>query len=973
MPEHQKQENMNRSTTLQVTTAIRAEQLRQLLEGIPAAAAGNLLVAVMVAAVLWNTVPLTSVQVWSATFTVIQLARLALWITGKLSLNDTGTLRRLMLLRTGALLSGAGWGALPVFLFPDSLIHQVILPFVIAGVTGAAVAALAVDRASALLFVVAALAPLIVRLFMQGGDVDIAMAGMALVYLAYLAAAARRGEQAFIKLLTYREQASRQNTRLQEAQRMAQLGSWYLDLPSGQLQWSDQTFCICGVVPDAGPMSLDRYMSCVHPDDREWLRHANKAALAGTSYDIEHRIVKPGGDMRWVHARGVVNRDASGIAQSISGTVQDITDRNQAFYEREREHQALNHHAIVSTADSAGNIISVNEKFCEISGYSRDELIGHNHRILKSGEHPPGFYQNLWRTISRGDVWQGEVCNRRKDGRLYWVESTITPFLDETGKPYQYISIRTDITHVRAAETSLRASESRLNFLVSSSPVTIYTCAATSPFDVSYMSQNIKQMMGYEPEQFTRNSDFWAENIHPDDRQQVFYELEQLLEHDTHGQEYRYRLSDGSYRWVHDEMRLIRDAAGNPVEIIGYWGDITSRKQDEQALIAARDEADRANRAKSEFLSNMSHELRTPMNAILGFGQLLEYDKALSAVHRENVQEIVKAGHHLLQLINEVLDLARIESGHIDLSLEPVEVCPVIHECLNLVAAIANKRDIKISHSKLEGAAVRADRMRLKQALLNLISNAIKFNRDSGSVQIDVRQAGTDRLRIVVSDTGQGIAAQHLRELFQPFNRLNAEASGVEGTGIGLTITRSIVEMMGGTVEVESKVGIGSTFWIELPRESLPDAARPGKRTATAGSTPEGQSHTNETCTVLYIEDNPANLKLVAQILGLHPHIHLITAHTALLGIELALAHHPELILLDINMPGMSGYQVLEVLKAEASLKTIPVVAVTANAMAHDIERGKAAGFADYLIKPLDIPRFTTVVDNLLAINNHQK
>jgi hypothetical protein len=259
---------------------------------------------------------------------------------------------------------------------------------------------------------------------------------------------------------------------------------------------------------------------------------------------------------------------------------------------------------------------------------------------------------------------------------------------------------------------------------------------------------------------------------------------------------------------------------------------------------------------------------------------------------------------------------------------------------------------------------VRADRTRLRQVLLNLLSNAIKYNREGGSVRLEVRPKGTDRLRIQVTDTGPGIAATRLTELFQPFNRLDAENSGIEGTGIGLTITRRIVEMMGGTVDVESEVGVGSTFWIELPLESAPE---PGLERAAVGSATPARRMKAAQHTVLYIEDNPSNLRLVAQILGHRQHIHLLTAHTPELGIELALARRPELILLDINMPGMDGYQVLSVLKSKASLKNTPVVAITANAMPKDIERGMAAGFCEYLTKPLDVVTFHKVVDTYLA------
>lgn len=383
-----------------------------------------------------------------------------------------------------------------------------------------------------------------------------------------------------------------------------------------------------------------------------------------------------------------------------------------------------------------------------------------------------------------------------------------------------------------------------------------------------------------------------------------------------------------------------------------------------EELQRAKDEAESSSRAKSDFLSSMSHEMRTPMNAILGFSQYLEIED-LSEAHKNSVREIYKAGVHLLALIDQVLDLAKIESGSFDLSLEPIEVRSVVDECLTLVEPLADKRAIHIDYSGWDGAAVRADRVRLKQALLNLISNAIKYNREGGSVRLSVVARNAGYLQILVRDTGVGIDAEKLTGLFQAFNRLGAENSAIEGTGIGLTITRRIVEMMGGTVDVESEVGLGSTFWIELPQEAI--AVR-SERPAQVGAgdvlkpSDGGAQHT-----VLYIEDNPTNLRLVTQILGRRKHIHLLTAHTPQLGIELALTRRPELILLDINMPGMDGYQVLKRFQAEEKLRSIPVVAITANAMPRDIERGMEAGFTDYLTKPINMARFDAVLDQLLS------
>lgn len=762
------------------------------------------------------------------------------------------------------------------------------------------------------------------------------------------------------------------------------------------------------------------------------------------------------------------------------------------LYEREREHLAVDHHAIVSIADVKGKIIYVNDLFCRISGYSRNELLGQDHRILKSDEHSPDFYRDLWRTIANGEVWNGVICNLAKDGTPYWVDSTITPFMSDDGKPYQYVSIRTDITPQRLAERAALRAEERLrrgqryanigtwewhipsgelfwteriaplfgyhegdletsyeNFIGAVHPDdrqalldAVSACIEHDvPYDIEHRvvwpdgtvrwlmergrvqrdtegnpltmlgvvqdiddrkraevdlaereqqlleaqslasignwcadfktgelrwSDEVYRIFGFEPQSFQPTVEAFHASVHPEDKGAVRASLGQAAETGTHDVVHRILRPDGSVRYVHEMARLQLDEAGRSTEIMtGTVQDVTERVEFEKALIAAREEADRANKAKSEFLSSMSHELRTPMNAILGFGQLMEYDDTLPEEHRDSVDEILRAGNHLLELIGDVLDLAKIESGVVDLSLEPVEVCGVVEECLGLIAPLAKKRDIKISHQGLQGAAVRADRMRLKQVLLNLLSNAIKYNRPGGSVSLEVRQEGDDRLRIQVDDTGKGIPADRLDALFQPFNRLGAETGAIEGTGIGLTITWNIVEMMGGMLDVESEVGVGSTFAISLPVESLSDAY-PLDDAADASGFESGSDGKAGKYSVLYIEDNPSNIKLVSQVLGRVPHLRLTTAHTPDLGIELALAQQPDLILLDINMPGMDGYKVLEVLRSEAGLESVPVIAVTASAMPHDIERGRAAGFTDYLTKPLDVTRFLATVNHCL-------
>ena len=390
-----------------------------------------------------------------------------------------------------------------------------------------------------------------------------------------------------------------------------------------------------------------------------------------------------------------------------------------------------------------------------------------------------------------------------------------------------------------------------------------------------------------------------------------------------------------------------------------------------QGLVHARLAAENANRAKSEFLSSMSHELRTPLNAIMGFGQLLANTNiALPDVKRlEFTRHIVNAGSHLLDLINEILDLARIESSGVMLSLEPVAIDDVLQECRTMIAPTAQRSRIRLLFPQALQESVIADRTRLRQVLLNLISNAVKYNSDGGSVTVDVRAGANGNVRIAVQDTGAGLRPDQLASLFQPFNRLGQEAGKVEGTGIGLVVTKRLIELMGGTIGVESTVGVGSVFSIELKAATQARPAMPASaRSAATPAAPRAAAALGETSPlVLHVEDNPANLRLVREILEMRGDVRQLSAPDARLGIDLARAHLPQIILLDINLPGMSGLEALAVLQADPVTARIPVVAITANAMAGDVSRGLAAGFFRYVTKPIEMDRLNDAVDAALT------
>ena len=403
--------------------------------------------------------------------------------------------------------------------------------------------------------------------------------------------------------------------------------------------------------------------------------------------------------------------------------------------------------------------------------------------------------------------------------------------------------------------------------------------------------------------------------------------------------------------------------------------DVTERKLLDHAieeqnveLKRARAAAEKANLAKSDFLSSMSHELRSPLNAILGFAQLIKSDSPPpTSSQTESIDQILHAGWYLLELINEILDLAQIESGRLALSREPTSLTEVMFECQAMIEPQAQKRGLKMTFPVFDVPCfVDADRTRLKQVLINLLSNAIKYNQPNGTVVVDVdRVKGTpERVRVSVKDSGAGLPPDMLLQLFQPFNRLGQERNAEEGTGIGLVMSKRLVELMGGEIGVESTVGFGSVFWFELNSTAAPQLA---VDRAGPAANPETQvQHGTPLRTLLYVEDNPANLKLIEQLIARRKDMRLLTARDGDLGIQLARDNQPEVILMDINLPGISGIEALRILRADPATAHIPIVALSANAMPRDIEKGLQAGFFRYLTKPIKVDEFMQTLDEVL-------
>ncbi len=399
--------------------------------------------------------------------------------------------------------------------------------------------------------------------------------------------------------------------------------------------------------------------------------------------------------------------------------------------------------------------------------------------------------------------------------------------------------------------------------------------------------------------------------------------------------------------------------------LINLYRQMNEQRRLNEALKAEHDRAERASQAKTEFLSSMSHELRTPLNSILGFAQLLQNSRTpLNERQKRQTDQIIRSGRHLLSLINEVLDLARIEAGKMQVSIEPVCLGDVIQEALETLSPQANEAGIQMKWLKSDSCQyrVRADYTRLHQILINLLSNAIKYNRPGGQVELFCQLREETRIRVIVKDTGKGIPANRMSELFQPFNRLDADHGTIEGSGVGLALTRKLVHLMQGEIGVESVEAEGSEFWFELPLESshAGSNSKPEAETAIAdlASTPEQQ--------VLYIEDNPANQRLMIELFEEMGSCDLVCVNTAEEGIERACSEPPDLILMDIDLPGMSGFQAQQLLQRNPLTAQIPVLAVSASASTRDIRRAREAGFVDYLTKPLDLIMFMDRVAQIL-------
>jgi PAS domain S-box-containing protein len=610
----------------------------------------------------------------------------------------------------------------------------------------------------------------------------------------------------------------------------------------------------------------------------------------------------------------------------------------------------------------------VNARLAEMVGYSEQELMSRTPLDLT---HPEDLAESQ-RLVKEmlGGVERCCVEKRylRKSGDILWATRTACIIRDKDGNARDFLVMIEDITERKRAEEAVREGQRKLEaaleanqLIMDNSQDVICTIDETGRFLT--INEASEAMWGFLPDELIGRRHM--ELVHPDDHLATEKSAAEIIETG--------RITDFVNRYIRKDGSIVSvlwsaswSASKKMFFCVAH--DVTERSRIEAALRDAKEEADRANHAKSEFLSRMSHELRTPLNAILGFGQLLERQNPTEQ-QRARVDHIMSAGRHLLNLINEVLDLSRIEAGHLQLSVEPVAVADVLDEALDLMRPLAAAREMQLVMDARLGKDlfVLADRQRLKQVLLNLLTNAVKYTAIRGHIAVSVQHSGSTTTRIVVTDTGAGIAAEKLVRLFTPFDRLDVEQSGVEGTGLGLALCRRLMHAMAGDIGVKSVAGKGSAFWIELPAVDSPLKALRSNRTRAvdnASMTGAGK--------ILYIEDNLSNLMLVEQMLAEQPGIELLTAMTGGLGLELARQHSPDLILLDLHLPDMRGHEVLERLRQDEITRDIPVVVISADATTRQIQRLMAAGARSYLTKPLDIGELFGAIDEAMRTHVRQ-
>ena len=755
---------------------------------------------------------------------------------------------------------------------------------------------------------------------------------------------------------------------------LAGVAIWRHDLATDRVHYSAQAYAGVDLPPRPEGVPLDEVRALIHPDDLQQVRASAEIALrSDRPTDTEARYRRNDGQWRTLMTRRVVQRDADGRPLAFLGVALDVTERideSRRAAELGRRFELATRAAGIGYWSQEGRSERArwSDQLRAIHGVGPDAVLPTLIEWLEGYVHPEDRSDvrrrfSDWQKSGRRNL-EADFRIVRSDGEIRFL---ITHSRVEGRVPNNLLfGLVIDITERRSVELALQQAGERASLAARGAGLGAWEVDLRD--DSAYWDEQMWRLRGLVPRAQPPSADERLAMVHPDDRESVLNSMESATADDTPANyEFRIVLPDGGVRWLASRSMQVRDDSGHTVRRIGVNWDVTDSRTAE-AVRQEREIALRESQAKSKFLARMSHELRTPLNAVLGFAQLLmSEDKGsdpAAVSRRRRVDHIRAAGQHLLELINDVLDLSSLEGGEVRVALEPVPLAPVVAQTVSLLESLLREKHVELVCGPLAVVPL-ADATRLRQLLLNLLSNAIKYNRHGGRVTIDAEQRGSGVI-VRISDTGRGMNELQLRHLFEPFNRLGIEREGIEGTGIGLAIVKALVERMGGSVHVQSTVGVGSLFELHLAdgstRPMAPPAAPPTTRPlplADADKPPRG--------TLLYVEDNPVNALIISELIARRADLRLHIAEDGLSGVRKAVELRPDLVLLDMQLPDIDGHEVLRRLRADAATENIPVIALSANAMPDDIDRALRAGMSDYWTKPLDFRAFMASIDALFG------
>ena len=713
------------------------------------------------------------------------------------------------------------------------------------------------------------------------------------------------------------------------------------------------------------------FLNFTHPEDRErnLVLRQNLGRDSKHTFEMEKRYLRKDGQWIWVDLKVTQVRDASGQDIYTIGQHVNITERKrveEALRESELNFRNLIEGSLQGIVIHDGNRpLFVNRALADMFGYDSSDQVEDLDILVAPHDRERLQGYRAERILGRDAPSRYEFEGIRRDGEPVHVSATAR-VVNWQGRRTVQVALL-DVTERVRAERALQESEEAFRDIIEGSLQGSYVHENSR---LLFVNRALAEIFGYgSAEELMEIGDLSC-LIDPEDlpRMEGYRERRQKGEPAPSRYEFTGLRKDGSRITLDMTVRTVNWHGQQAIQC--FVLDVTANKRAEEDLRTAMAAVENASRAKSEFLSSMSHELRTPMNAILGFAQLLESGGARSLDDRQRrfVSQILTASRHLLSLIDEVLDLTRIEAGSLQVNIETVAPGSIIGECVELTCVLAEERFIRVIDKTAEERMppILADGQRFRQVLLNLLSNAIKYNCDDGFVVIGTEKTDGANLRLIVQDSGPSIPESAREQIFEPFHRLTSTGNAVEGTGVGLTISKRLIGMMNGGLGFRSVEGEGSTFWIDLPISEFKvvevgSGARP--LSPAASKDVDGG---DEGKTVLYVEDNPANLALMEEVIGMAGKLRMISAHTAELGLQLARTQHPDLILMDLNLPGMNGVEALHHLRDDPSTGGIPVIALTAHAMRADIARGLEAGFDAYLSKPIDVSKILSTVRGAL-------